>query len=70
MSEVSVVFVPTAASLVADVKSWLIKNYTEFLRLGLKSFDIVDIAAVPKENWLKRFETAMYFVLEAATNST
>ncbi len=58
VNEVSVVFVPTAASLVADDKSWLVENYNEFLRLRLKSFDIVDIAAVPRENWLARFESA------------
>lgn len=57
-SETIVVFVPTAANKVADDKSWLVKNFTDFLRLGLKSFDIVDIAAVPRENWLTRFESA------------
>lgn len=57
-SETKVVFVPTAATMVADDKSWLVQNYTDFLKLGLKSFDIVDIAAVPKENWMQRFETA------------
>jgi dipeptidase E len=58
MNETTVVFVPTAATRVADDKSWLVENYNDFLRLGLKSFDIVDIAAVPKENWQKRFEVA------------
>lgn len=57
-SETKVVFVPTAANMVADDKSWLIENYNDFLKLGLKSFDIVDISAVPRENWEKRFETA------------
>lgn len=57
-SETKVVFVPTAASLVADDKSWLVQNYNDFLKLGLQSFDIVDISAVPKENWMKRFEVA------------
>lgn len=57
-SEIAVVFVPTAASMVADDKSWLVENYNDFLKLGLKSFDIVDISAVPKENWLKRFDGA------------
>jgi dipeptidase E len=55
-SETAVAFVPTAATLVADDKSWLVENYNDFLRLGLKSFDVVDIAVVPKENWLRRFE--------------
>ncbi len=57
-SETKVVFVPTAANMVADDKSWLIENYNDFLKLGLKSFDIVDISAVPRENWEKRFESA------------
>lgn len=57
-NEISVAFIPTAASCASDDKSWLVKNYDDFVRLGLKSFDIVEIAAVPKENWMKRFETA------------
>lgn len=57
-NETSVAFIPTASNLVADDKCWLVQNYNDFLKLGLKSFDIVDIAAVPKENWLKRFEGA------------
>lgn len=56
--ETKVAFVPTAANLVADDKSWLVQNYNDFLKLGLQSFDIVDISAAPKENWMKRFETA------------
>lgn len=57
-NQVTVAFVPTAATRVADDKSWLVENYNEFLRLGMKSFDIVDIAAVTRENWLARFESA------------
>lgn len=57
-SETTVVFVPTAASPVADDKSWLVQNYNDFLRLKLKSFDIVDISAVPRENWIARFKSA------------
>ncbi len=57
-SETKVVFVPTAANLVADDKSWLVRNYHDFLKLGLQSFDIADIAAVPKKNWIARFESA------------
>lgn len=57
-SETRVVFVPTAANQIADDKSWLAQNYNDFLKLGLKSFDIVDIAAVSQENWLARFKSA------------
>lgn len=57
-SETSVAFVPTAATMVADDKSWLISDFQAFVERGFKSVDIVDISAVPKENWLKRFEVA------------
>lgn len=55
-AETSVAFVPTAAMLVADDKSWLIRNLNEFVDRGFQSVDIVDISAVPKENWLPRLE--------------
>lgn len=54
--DISVVFVPTAANMIADDKGWLIENLNDFKECGFKSIDIVDIAAVPKENWLKRLE--------------
>jgi dipeptidase E len=56
--ETRVVFVPTAATLVADDKSWLIEDFQYFVKQGFQSIDIVDISAVPRENWLKRFESA------------
>lgn len=56
--EVSIAFVPTAASMIPDDKGWLIENFNDFKDRGFKSIDIVDISAVPKENWMKRFEAA------------
>jgi dipeptidase E len=56
--QTKVVFVPTAASMVADDKSWLIEDFQYFVKQGFRSIDIVDISAVPRENWLKRFESA------------
>ncbi len=58
VSETVVAFIPTAATLVADDKSWLIKDFQYFVNRGFKVIDIVDISAVPKENWQKRFEVA------------
>lgn len=55
-SETSVAFVPTAATMVADDKSWLIDDFQYFVKQGFRSIDIVDISAVSRENWLKRFE--------------
>lgn len=57
-SETGVAFIPTAANMIADDKGWLIENFNDFKECGFKSIDIVDISAVPKENWQKRFEGA------------
>lgn len=57
-NEISVAFVPTAASCIAGDKGWLVDNLNDFLDRGFKSVDIVDIAAVPKKSWPKRFEAA------------
>ena len=57
-SEVKVAFVPTAATLVADDKSWLIEDFQYFVKQGFESIDIVDISAVSRENREKRFESA------------
>lgn len=57
-NETKVAFVPTAATLVADDKSWLIEDFQYFVKQGFQSIDIVDISAVPRENWEKRLELA------------
>ncbi len=57
-NETRVAFVPTAATLVDDDKSWLIEDFQYFVKQGFQSVDIVDISAVPCENWQKRFESA------------
>lgn len=56
--EVAVAFVPTAATPGAGDKSWLIKDLQYFVEQGFRSIDIVDMSAVPRENWLSRLETS------------
>ncbi len=58
VSETTVVFIPTAATPGAGDKSWLIEDFQYFVKHGFRSIDIVDISAVPRENWEKRFESA------------
>lgn len=55
LSEASVLFVPTAANTEGEDKRWLIENLKDFERYNVKSIDILDIAAVSKEMWTKRF---------------
>lgn len=57
-NEVIVAFIPTAANIVAGGKEWLIGNFNNFLALGVKELDIVDLSALPKDRWLPRLENA------------
>ncbi len=57
-SELSFLFVPTAANLEPGDKGWLIDNMVEFQKQGFKLLDIIDVAVVPVDNWQARFEAA------------
>lgn len=61
--ETLVAFVPTASNLVAEDKFWVINDLTMLKKLGCK-VDIVDPTALPKENFLTRFEKADVIFVE------
>lgn len=56
--QISVVFVITAANPIDEDKTWLIDNLIEFKKQNYKSIDILDIAGLPQDLWLPRFENA------------
>lgn len=56
LSEVSILFVPTAANTEGEDKRWLIGNLKDLERYHFKSIDILDIAAVAKDVWTERFK--------------
>lgn len=55
-SEISVLFIPTAANTVEGDKVWLIDNLSEFKKQEYKSLDILDIAGVPEKVWRPRMK--------------
>jgi dipeptidase E len=57
-SETSITFIPTAMNVGAGDKEWFIDDLYNLKKQGLKSIDIVDISALPKEIWLPRIEAA------------
>lgn len=65
--EIRTAFVPTAANVEEGDKDWLVRNFQEFQALG--SIDILDIAALPKETWLKRMEKANVIVVGGGDTS-
>lgn len=57
-SAAKITFIPTAANVETGNKSWLVDDLNNFKKLGFKSFDIVDIAAVSKKIWLPSLKRA------------
>lgn len=58
LSQCKLVFVPTAANMEPGDKWWLIDDLQNCKKLGCEEFDIVDFTAMPKEQWLSRFQNA------------
>lgn len=58
LQDLNLLFIPTAANTEAGDKGWLIDNLVDFQKQKFKSIDIVDIAAVSKDNWMERFRQA------------
>jgi len=56
--EISVAFIPTAANIMHDDKSWLINDLYNLKKQNFKCIDIVDISALSKDNWQPRLEAA------------
>lgn len=57
-NETNVVFIPTAANVEAGDKSWLVEELEGVNQLGFESLDIVDVSALPQDNWQPRLEAA------------
>jgi len=58
LAECSLIFIPTAAGIKDQDKSWLIKDFQNVKKAGFKFIDIIDIAALPKDNFLPRLAKA------------
>ncbi|MFA6520454.1 MAG: Type 1 glutamine amidotransferase-like domain-containing protein [Candidatus Paceibacterota bacterium] len=67
--EINLAYVPTAANANRDNKTYLIKNLIRLNEQGFKMIDIVDISALPKWNWLPRFEAADILFFEGGDSS-
>lgn len=57
-AELKLAFVPTAANIESGGKEWLINDLHNCNKLGFAEIDIVDISALPKENWEARLKAA------------
>ncbi|HEX8946675.1 MAG TPA: Type 1 glutamine amidotransferase-like domain-containing protein [Candidatus Paceibacterota bacterium] len=63
-AELSLAFIPTAANLEEGDKWWLIEDLENCKKLGLKTLDIVDISALPRNVWQKRLKEANILFFE------
>jgi dipeptidase E len=56
LSESTILFIPSAANTEREDKRWLIGNLKDLERYNFQSIDILDVAAVSKDIWLKRIK--------------
>ncbi len=66
-NECSLAFIPTASNIYRGDKGWLIDDLRTFQTLGFKSIDLIDISALPKDQWLMGFEAADVLVFEGGS---
>lgn len=66
--EMTVAYVPTAINLATALdKRWAIDSLRKLDDMKVGIIDIVDFSAIPKENWLPRFESADVIYVEGGT---
>lgn len=56
--KLNLTFIPTAANVQREDKSWLINDLYNLKKLGFALFEITDISAVPKSIWMPAVEQA------------
>jgi len=56
--KIRAIYIPTAANVELGDKGWLIDDLHDFQMQDYESVDIIDIAAVPREVWQPRLESA------------
>lgn len=67
-SELKAVFIPTAMHPILEDKSWFVENLNDVYKLGFEEFDIVDISALNKHEWLPRIESADIIFCNGGSN--
>ena len=65
--KIKIAFIPTAANVVEEEKSWLINDFNNCQKLG--TVDIVDISALPKRIWLPRLKRSNVIVVGGGDSS-
>jgi dipeptidase E len=58
LSELDLLFVPSAANTEGGDKRWLIRNLVDFEKAGFRSIDILEIAGTTEREWQPRFDAA------------
>ncbi len=68
-AETKAVFIATPAMAEEGDKGWFLNDMNTFYSLGFKQFDILDIAALRKNEWLPRLETADLIIVTGGLES-
>lgn len=63
-SELKLAYIPTASNVEIEDKGWVIAHMAKCKELGFGSIDIVDISALPREDWEPRLQIADVLLFE------
>lgn len=59
----AVTFIPTAANVEPGDKKFVVNDMYNVMKLGFKTFDVMDISAISKDYWLPSFRAADVLVV-------
>lgn len=62
--ELNLAYIPTASNVELEDKGWVIEHMAKCKELGFASIDIVDISALPREDWEPRLQKADILLFE------
>jgi dipeptidase E len=62
--ELSLVYIPTAANVEDEDKTWLIDHLIQLKSVGLSRLDIVDISGLERDQWFPRLQRADVLYVE------
>lgn len=69
LEELSLAYIPTAANVIDEDKSWLVDHLVRLQGLALAKLDIVDFSGLKYDEWFLRLDSADVLVFEGGSTS-
>ena len=69
LEELSLAYIPTAANVIDEDKSWLVDHLVRLQSLALARLDIVDFSGLKYDEWFSRLDSADVLMFEGGSTS-